>query len=47
MLEASQKGISGHTDLLKALIANQDEAASKEHCNGMEGLVSEALKHMI
>ena len=47
MLEASQKGISGHTDLLKALIANQDETVSKEHCKGMEGLVSEALKHTI
>ena len=47
MLEASQKGISSHTDLLKALIANQDETVSKEHCKGMEGLVSEALKHTI
>jgi len=47
MLEASQKGILGHTDLLKALIANQDETVSKEHCKGMEGLVSEALKHTI
>ena len=47
MLEVSQKGITGHTDLLKALIANQDETVSKEHCKGMEGLVSEALKHTI
>ena len=47
MLEASQKGIASHTDLLKALIANQDETVSKEHCKGMEGLVSEALKHTI
>jgi ferritin-like metal-binding protein YciE len=47
MLEASQGGISGHTDLLKALIANQDEKVSKEHCKGMEGLVSEAVKHTI
>ena len=47
MLEASQKGIAGHTDLLKALIANQDEEVSKEHCKGMEGLASEALKHVI
>ena len=47
MLEASQKGIAGHTDLLKALIANQDETVSKEHCKGMEGLVHEAVKHTI
>ena len=47
MLEASQSGIAGHTDLLKALIANQDEKVSKEHCKGMEGLVNEAIKHTI
>lgn len=37
MLDSSQKGISSHTDLLKALIANQGEKVSKEHCKGMEG----------
>ena len=42
MLESSQTGIAGHTDLLKALIANQGEKVSKEHCKGMEGLGSEA-----
>lgn len=47
MLEASQAGITSHTDLLKALIANQDAKVSKEHCKGMEGLVSEALKHTV
>lgn len=47
MLEASQAGLTGHTDLLKALIANQDEKVSKAHCRGMEGLVAEALKHTI
>lgn len=47
MLTTSQEGIAGHTDLLKALIANQDEKVSKEHCKGMEGLVSEALKHTV
>ena len=47
MLEASQKGISSHTDLLKALIANQDATVSKDHCKGMEGLVTEALKHTV
>jgi ferritin-like metal-binding protein YciE len=47
MLDASQEGIADHTNLLKALIANQDEKVSKEHCKGMQGLVSEALKHTI
>ena len=47
MLESSQTGISGHTDLLKALIANQGEKVSKEHCKGMQGLVEEAIKHTI
>ncbi len=47
MLETSQTGIAGHTDLLKALIANQGEKVSKEHCKGMQGLVEEALKHTI
>jgi len=47
MLESSQKGISSHTGLLKALITNHDEKVSKEHCKGMEGLVNEAVKHTI
>ena len=47
MLETSQQGITGHTKLLKALIANQDEDVSKEHCKGMEGLAAEAIKHTI
>lgn len=47
MLEASQAGLTHHTNLLKALIANQDEKVSKAHCRGMEGLVSEALKHTL
>jgi ferritin-like metal-binding protein YciE len=47
MLEASHKGIQSHTNLLKALIANQDEKVSKDHCKGMEGLVREAIKHTI
>lgn len=46
-LDEAQAGIADHTNLLKALIANQDEEVSKEHCKGMEGLVSEALKHAI
>ena len=47
MLAASPQGIASHTDLLKALIANQGGKVSKEHCKGMEGLVSEAIKHTI
>ena len=47
MLEASQDGIQKHTDLLRELIAGQDEKLAKEHCKGMEGLVTEATKHVI
>jgi ferritin-like metal-binding protein YciE len=47
MLTKSQAGISAHTDVLKELIAGQDEKVSKEHCKGMEGLVTEATKHII
>ena len=47
MLESSQKGIATHTDLLKALIANQGGEVAKEHCRGMEGLAKEAIKHTI
>ena len=47
MLAKSVSGIGDHTTLLKALIANQDEDVSKEHCKGMEGLVNEAIKHTI
>ena len=47
MLDESQGGIADHSNLLKALIANQDEKVAKEHCTGMEGLVTEAIKHTI
>ncbi len=47
MLAKSVSGIADHTNLLKALIANQDEEVSKEHCKGMEGLVKEAIKHTV
>lgn len=46
-LQSTVEGIASHTDLLKALIANQGEKVSKEHCKGMEGLAAEALKHTI
>jgi ferritin-like metal-binding protein YciE len=47
MLAKSQDGIARHTDVLKELIAGQDEKVSKEHCKGMEGLVAEATKHVL
>lgn len=47
MLAGSQEGIGKHTDILKELIAAQGEKVSKEHCKGMEGLVTEAIKHII
>ena len=47
MLTTSQTGIAKHTDVLKSLIAGQDEKVSKEHCKGMEGLVAEATKHVL
>ena len=47
MLTSSQAGIEKHTDMLKELIAANDEKVSKEHCKGMEGLVAEATKHVL
>ena len=47
MLSSSHGGITKHTDILKELIAGQDEKVSKEHCKGMEGLVAEATKHVL
>lgn len=47
MLTKSQDGIEKHTGVLKELIAAQDEKVSKEHCKGMEGLVTEATKHVV
>lgn len=46
-LRDAEAGIADHTNLLKALIANQDEEVSKEHCKGMEGLATEAFKHVL
>jgi ferritin-like metal-binding protein YciE len=47
MLEGSKKGIAQHTELVKSLIEAQGEKVKKEHCKGMEGLVSEAVKHTL
>lgn len=45
MLNKSHDGIGRHTEMLKELIAGNADKVSKEHCKGMEGLVSEATKH--
>lgn len=45
MLEVSLGGIQKHTDVLKSLIQACGGETKPEHCKGMEGLVSEALKH--
>jgi len=47
LLAKSEKGISEHTDLLKALLAANDTEVSKDHCKGMEGLATEAKKHLL
>jgi len=47
ILQKSQDGIGGHTELLKSLIESQDDEVKKEHCKGMEGLAAEAIKHTI
>ena len=47
MLKSAQSGIAEHTTLLKSLIEGQDETVKKEHCKGMEGLVTEAIKHTV
>ena len=46
-LDDSPAGISRHTGMLKALIEAQEGEVAKEHCKGMEGLVSEAIRHTI
>ena len=47
MLQASQRGIGKHTEMLKSLIGKHDDEVEKEHCKGMEGLCKEAIKHTI
>jgi len=46
MLTKSQAGIADHTQVLKSLLEDSDEKVTKEHCKGMEGLVTEAMKHI-
>jgi ferritin-like metal-binding protein YciE len=47
MLETSVTGITEHRDALKALLAEAGAEVEKEHCQGMEGLVKEALRHTV
>ena len=47
LLTRSMGGIEQHTAVVKELIEGQGEKLSKEHCKGMEGLVSEAIKHTL
>jgi ferritin-like metal-binding protein YciE len=47
MLSDAPSGIEEHTEMLKTLIEAQHGELSKEHCKGMEGLCSEAIKHTI
>ena len=46
-LEASVSGIAKHADALKTLLKEAGGEVEKEHCQGMEGLVREALKHTV
>lgn len=47
MLQDAVGGIGKHTAILKSLIEENGGTTSPEHCKGMEGLVTEALKHGI
>jgi ferritin-like metal-binding protein YciE len=47
MLTNSQGGIEKHTDVLKELIAANNNKVSREHCKGMEVLVVGATKHVL
>ena len=47
MLENSVSGIVKHRDMLKTLLEKTEAEVQKEHCQGMEGLVKEALKHTV
>jgi ferritin-like metal-binding protein YciE len=46
-LETSVTGITKHTETLMALLKETGGEVEKEHCKGMEGLVQEALKHVV
>ncbi|MGK7650971.1 ferritin-like domain-containing protein [Roseovarius sp. B08] len=46
-LNTAKDGIGKHIDLLKSLLEDAGAEVQKEHCKGMEGLVSEARKHAL
>lgn len=46
-LNTAKDGIGQHIDLLKSLLEDAGGEVQKEHCKGMEGLVSEARKHAL
>jgi ferritin-like metal-binding protein YciE len=45
-LTQSIQDIKKHAETLKSLISSAGATVEKEHCKGMEGLVSEANKHI-
>lgn len=47
LLDGSIDGIAKHTATLKSLIEQAGGKVKPDHCKGMEGLVTEALKHGI
>ena len=47
MLAKSQEGIHNHNETIKELLVGAGEKPEKEHCKGMEGLVTEATKHVL
>ena len=47
MLEQSVEGIGKHTATLKGVIEASGGETKPDHCKGMEGLVTEAIKHCI
>lgn len=47
LLDKSVDGIGKHTATLKSLIEGSGGSVKPDHCKGMEGLVTEALKHGI
>ena len=46
-LKRSAEGVEQHTRMLRDLIDEAGGSESKEHCKGMEGLVSEARRHAL
>jgi ferritin-like metal-binding protein YciE len=47
MLDEAPEGIKAHTQVLKEIIEAHSAEVAKEHCKGMEGLASEAIKHTV